>query len=551
MKNYFFVLLIACSGGYAQQTSGIDTLRLAFNHSTKPTDKVTKALEISRAYKRMQLDSSFKYLEIAKKYSEEGNKELQAQILLNIAALFRLKNKYEPSLAANQKALKLFKEVGDYSGMGYANTQIGDTYFRMSSAQNSEQQAKKALEYCLEAIGNFKMVKDTVGYIGSYRTAGKTYRDLGDYRNAEVFYLRGLKLAEKANIENSEVGMLNANISQIRMEVYQDYDGAIKLLHKAIAIYKRTGNYFSMEHANRNLAENYRLKGNFPVALDYANKAVALAEELKDDHYKANSYDILFRIQTDMGDYKEALNSFREVKMAEESAINMAISDRIAEMEAKYETERKDAEIAVLNAREELSRLQKVALWFGIIMLMVIASLIILNIRQKRKRELADAASEIAIEKEKRQNIQKELEFKQKELTSKILQLARKNEFLNTLELEVETMKTNVDGSVNKASTQISRLIKRDASDNKQWEQFSAEFGSLHQGFLDALIAKHGSFTKSEIRLISLMKMNLSSKDIADTLNISPDGIKKARYRLRKKLNLEDSGLQSYLLNLS
>jgi DNA-binding CsgD family transcriptional regulator len=46
------------------------------------------------------------------------------------------------------------------------------------------------------------------------------------------------------------------------------------------------------------------------------------------------------------------------------------------------------------------------------------------------------------------------------------------------------------------------------------------------------------------------MKMNLSSKDIADTLNISSDGIKKARYRLRKKLNLSsDEDIQGFLLS--
>ncbi|MFT7434917.1 MAG: DNA-binding CsgD family transcriptional regulator, partial [Psychromonas sp.] len=111
-------------------------------------------------------------------------------------------------------------------------------------------------------------------------------------------------------------------------------------------------------------------------------------------------------------------------------------------------------------------------------------------------------------------------------------------------------LKTNVDGSVNKASTKISKLIKRDASDDHQWEQITLEFGSLHKGFLDALIGKHGSFIKSEIRLISLMKMNLSSKDIADTLNISSDGIKKARYRLRKKLNLSsEEDIQGFLLS--
>jgi len=71
----------------------------------------------------------------------------------------------------------------------------------------------------------------------------------------------------------------------------------------------------------------------------------------------------------------------------------------------------------------------------------------------------------------------------------------------------------------------------------KQWEQFSAEFGSLNKDFLEKLIEKYSDFSKSEVRLISLLKMNLSSKDIADTLNISADGIKKPAIAYVKNWN--------------
>jgi DNA-binding CsgD family transcriptional regulator len=130
--------------------------------------------------------------------------------------------------------------------------------------------------------------------------------------------------------------------------------------------------------------------------------------------------------------------------------------------------------------------------------------------------------------------------------------LARKNEFLGTIENEVSFLKSNVDSSVEKASNRIKRLITHDIADEKQWEQFSSEFSGVHQGFIDKLVAQYGEFSKSEVRLISLLKMNLTSKDIADTLNISDEGIKKARYRLRKKLNLDsESDLQSFLLSFS
>jgi site-specific DNA-cytosine methylase len=190
----------------------------------------------------------------------------------------------------------------------------------------------------------------------------------------------------------------------------------------------------------------------------------------------------------------------------------------------------------------------KMALSVGVILILMIAAAIIFGMSQKRKREVSVAEQERIIEAEKLRDAHLELEFKQKVLTTKIIQLARKNKFLGSLETEVERLKLNVDDTVKKTSNKITTLIKRDTQDNELWEQFSSEFSSLNQGFFERIIDKHGSFSKSEIRLISLLKMNISSKDIADTLNITDEGIKKAHYRLRKNLSSE-SDIQGYLLS--
>lgn len=545
------LILLFLPFGISAQNSHIDSLKSELFLSKQNNQRIGIALQIAEAYLWDKIDSSEVYVALAKRLSQAAeNKELQAEIYLKESKVLLIKNKFEASLSASQKALNGFKKLGNSDGLGRTKNQIGDIYFRMGSAQNAVQLTRKALVYILEAIVDLKSVNNSEGLISSYRNAGKTYRNLSDFKNAEAFYLMGLSLAKKEGIENAEVGILYANMSQIRMEVYKDYEGAIALLHQAIEIYQRTGNTRSMEHANRNLAENYRLKKDFGKALDFAEKAVALAEGTKDAHELANAYDILFRVQQDMGLYREALLSFRKVKMAEDTAINMEISNRIAEMEAKYETVKKDAEIAVLHSKADYEKAKARGFAVALFLLAVIGLIVFISQSQKRKREGKIAEQEREIEQGKLESAKLELEFKQKELTGKILQLARKNEFLGSLEKEVETLKDNVDSSVNKASGKISRLIKNDVADDKQWEQFTTEFSSLHQGFLDALVAKHGSFTNSEFRLISLLKMNLSSKDIADTLHVSMDGIKKARYRLRKKLSLpSDEDLQAYLLS--
>jgi tetratricopeptide (TPR) repeat protein len=411
---------------------------------------------------------------------------------------------------------------------------------------------QKALLYENRSLGFYESIKDTIGLLRVYSNIGIIYRDLDDFKKAETAYLKGISLAKKAGIESYSIGILYANLSQIYLDYYKNYDRAIELLNEAIRIYEKNGIRTSMEHAYRNLSYNYTGKKEYAKAIEYAKKAVAIAEEVNDDHRRINAYAALGFAHKKAGLFEDALANFEHGKAIEDSLLSIEKTNIIAEMDAKFETVKKDAQIKVLNANAELSRLQTIALAVGLILLAIIATVVILYLTQRRKREIELAKKEEVIQNNKLRNAELEIEHKQKELTARILQLARKNEFLQSLETEVSVLKGNVDSSVNKASTRISRLIKRDVQDDEQWEQFATEFSNLNQGFLDKLTAIYGSFSKSEIRLISLLKMNLSSKDIADTLNVTDAGIKKARYRLRKKIKLEsEEDIQAYLISFT
>ena len=98
---------------------------------------------------------------------------------------------------------------------------------------------------------------------------------------------------------------------------------------------------------------------------------------------------------------------------------------------------------------------------------------------------------------------------------------------------------------------QLIRSINFDLQDDNNWQNFSRYFEEVYKDFNRNVKTKYPQVTSNELRLLALLKMNLSSKEIANILNISPEGIKKARYRLRKKLGLttEDS-MQDLVLKL-
>ena len=187
-----------------------------------------------------------------------------------------------------------------------------------------------------------------------------------------------------------------------------------------------------------------------------------------------------------------------------------------------------------MEQKEEISTLQKIVLGS----LLIISLFGFYGIRQRLKRN--------KLEKER---VDAELAFKKKELTTHALHLAKKNEVLEGLKQKAEALKE--DEASNKGYQQLIRTINFDLQDDNNWENFARYFEEVHKDFNSNVKSKYPEVTSNELRLMALLKMNLSSKEIANILNISPEGIKKARYRLRKKLAIttEDS-LQDLVLSL-
>lgn len=99
---------------------------------------------------------------------------------------------------------------------------------------------------------------------------------------------------------------------------------------------------------------------------------------------------------------------------------------------------------------------------------------------------------------------------------------------------------------------EIIQQINQNFNNDKYWEEFSNTFEQIHFSFFNNLKQHASDLTSSEIRLISLLKMNLNSNDMATILGISLDSLRVARYRLRKKLNLEQGeNLSSFLQALN
>ncbi|MCR9253528.1 MAG: FGGY family carbohydrate kinase [bacterium] len=141
-----------------------------------------------------------------------------------------------------------------------------------------------------------------------------------------------------------------------------------------------------------------------------------------------------------------------------------------------------------------------------------------------------------------------ELDSKTRQLASTQLKLISKGEFLK------EVYKDLNDIADNDKSNKIKKVldkIEKQFNSNKEWEEFEEQFNLLNSDFFKQLKAKVPEISNDEARLCALIKMNLSTKEIAAKLNLSIRGIETKRYRLRKKLPIDNSdSIESFLETL-
>lgn len=160
--------------------------------------------------------------------------------------------------------------------------------------------------------------------------------------------------------------------------------------------------------------------------------------------------------------------------------------------------------------------------------------------------------SEKEIIKLRNEKLEAELEYKNAELASTALHLVQKGEFLADIKDELVRIKKTPAGRSPDDFKKILHILKEENKLDKDWEQFAFHFDSVHAGFLKILKQRYPLVSAHELKLCAYLRMNLSSKEIAQLENISVRGVEISRYRLRKKLQLPtETNLFDFLLQLS
>jgi len=168
----------------------------------------------------------------------------------------------------------------------------------------------------------------------------------------------------------------------------------------------------------------------------------------------------------------------------------------------------------------------------------------------KIRKEQYDLEKEI--ERLKNDQLQTKILSKDKELVTNTLQVVKKNKILNGIIHKLKDI--NVDSFDESTKFQFNKLNKsivREVNTDKSWKDLEKHIKNVHFDFLKRVKEKYPTISPRELDLCTYLLMNMSTKEIAEIMNISSGGVEVSRYRLRKKFGLgKKQNLTGFLMSI-
>ena len=498
------IILLSANAAFAQQAQDIDSLFSALNRAKEDTTRVSVLIKLSKAYQRLDLDSSqLLAREALQLSSKTGFIKGQADAKDKIATVYFFQGSYKESLNYFEEALELYASINHT--LGVANLLI-----RKALVYESQRDFVTAKNYYDSALHIFKKMDDDIGIADTYMNLGILYYAQNKFKESLNYYYQSLKIFEELD-DQSTIAMIQVNIGVIQ-KYLGNFDLAMDNLYKSLAYFENNKDLISTAQCLQNIAaiqwelnelpkaksiffkvlrsqqslglrENiaqvyhnlgviYFDEENYDSAIYYLRKASEISKELNKRsglamnlqsmgsvYYELESYDsALYYLQSSLGlrkeigdkrgmitsyadlgelhmrqkkyalaekmfdealvlidqtsaadhaddvylkvselhkalgNYSQALSYYERHSQLKDSLVNAKKNNQILASEIRYETQKKEQEIALQDARIEKQQaiikqrsLQRNLLFGGVFSLMVIAVLLIRDYRVKLK----------------------------------------------------------------------------------------------------------------------------------------------------------------------
>ena len=470
---------------------------------------------------------------------QNGHPDIETACEHYIGEVYYYAAQYKPAFEYLLRADDRFREIG------YENIPAISTYlYDLALNYYKFKEWDKALHYFMQATHYPFFAHWTE--LSTLNSIGLIYFNNRQWAAAIPYYRQTIARAYQYK-DNSWVGIASGNLGNVFTQQGR-YDSA--LLYHILN--------FRINQADRApedaawsalaIAELYIHQNQPDSATQYINRGQTLATASMRDSAARLSYQkdwllTLIALHKKNADYQMALYYADSMAVVSNQLQQLLDGKVIKEAEAK----RYIAEISLLQTEKRFARLR---LYVFIAALLLVGVGVVWGFNRYRLRKRQQIAK-AALEKEKiqveKQRVEAQLQRAEQSLMAYLQTIKEKTSLIESLDHEIQRLKevtspaTNLEG----LTGNMEKLVSATILTEEGWNYFKDLFEQVYPGFIGQLQKKYTNLSPAETRMFILTRLNLSSREMAHMLGISMDSLRKARYRLRKKLNLEEeTGLE-------
>lgn len=414
-------------------------------------------------------------------YVNTKNLPKQAMLLINLGVVYGITGENDKGLQCYIRASDIFKKLKMDFNYALSLNNIAMVYKVL-------QDNPASLKYLRESTKIFLKLGDKEKIAGNYSSLGDAYLISGDLSKAEKYCKLGYQLRRENMLSDITI-TIHLNLGRIYLK-QKKFRLAEEHLTQTLSEAVRRGNKLRELQTYKSLGELYLLLGKFAESERAYYKALALSQKLNNPNEMYETHAELSRLYNKSGDFKKALHHYTQFHKIYIKTFNEHSDKRIKELKVTFEKEKAEHEAEILTL--------------------------------------------------KNLNLKKEIEAKTKELSTSANYILSKNEFLNSV---ISGMKEFIskDSSL---SAQKQKLfvyfesIERKKQLSKELVHFEQNLNKMNLSFTEKLSRKFPSLTRVELKICSLIKINLGTKEIAKLLSLSLRTVESHRYHITQKLKL-------------
>ncbi len=387
-------------------------------------------------------------------------------------------------------------------------------------------ESHKSLDYLLQAT-RYPFADSHMLY-RLYGMLGLVYYNLqtGD---SSVYYGKQALAIAQALKDTVEIASMSGNIGAGYI-ISKEYDTALLYLQTDHHLSSSLGNWSSAAASLVFMARVYVQKGDPDKAIQFLDRADSIFSfcNCRADEAMRSVYNILsdiYKQKKDNSGTAISLDSFIHYDKIYQKKYNASI---LKSTELKVATEMHETRIQLLESERKRQVLLRNTLIIASVLTIIIIIQILYRVRQRQVSE--------------RKIFTLQLSNAQKQLTSYVDSIREKNRLMDQLREELEQVRfahpEDPDNNSAEREKILARIRQASLITEEGWHEFTKLVDAVHKNFFIRLKEKYPDLTPADTRLLTLVKLNFSTGEMADMLGISPDSVKKSRQRVRKKIGI-------------